>query len=169
MKYHVTVGERTIEVQLDGDRVIVDGRASVAHREPVPGTPLEQVMIDGRAFTLSLEPDGLGRWVAGVRGSRYDVTVVDERTHHVQALVGPGTVPVGQALKAPMPGLVVRVLVVDGDQVSAGQGLVVLEAMKMENELKATVAGVVKMVRATAGATVEKGQLLLEVGPPTVS
>jgi pyruvate carboxylase subunit B len=68
-----------------------------------------------------------------------------------------------------MPGLVVRVLVVDGDQVAAGQGLVVLEAMKMENELKATVAGVVKLVRAVAGATVEKGQLLLEVAPPTVS
>jgi biotin carboxyl carrier protein len=169
VKYYVTVGERTVEVQLEGDRVIIDGVASVVHREPLPGTPLEQVMIDGRAFTLSLEPDGLGRWVAGVRGSRYDVSVVDERTHHVQELVGPVAAPAGQALKAPMPGLVVRVLVVEGDQVAAGQGLVVLEAMKMENELKATGAGIVQSVRATAGATVEKGQLLLEVGPASVS
>lgn len=169
MKYYVTVGERTVEVQLDGDRVIVDGVVSMVHREPVVGTPLEQVMIDGRAFTLSLESDGLGRWVAGVRGSRYEVAVVDERTHHVRQLVGPGVAPSGQALKAPMPGLVVRVLVVEGDQVEAGQGLVVLEAMKMENELKATMAGIVKSVRAAAGTTVEKGQLLLEVGATIVS
>jgi biotin carboxyl carrier protein len=166
VKYFVTVGERTLEVRLEGDRAFVDGVASAVHREPVPGTPLEQVMIDGRAFTLSLEPGGMGRWTAGVRGSRYDVSVEDERTHHVRSLVGTATVPAGQLLRAPMPGLVLRVLVAEGDQVTAGQGLVVLEAMKMENELKALGPGVVKGVRAVAGTTVEKGQLLLEVGPP---
>jgi pyruvate carboxylase subunit B len=166
VKYFVTVGERTVEVQLDGDRVIVDGVASVVHRESIPRTPLEQVLIDGRAFVLSLEPNGIGRWVAGVRGGRHEVEVVDERTHHVRQLVGQAAATVGQSLKAPMPGLVVRVLVADGEQVAAGQGLVVLEAMKMENELKATGPGVVKAVRVAAGAAVEKGQLLLEVGPP---
>jgi len=169
VKYFVTVGGRTFAVQLDGDRVIVDGVASVVHRESVPNTPLEQVLIDGRAFVLSLEASGLGRWVAGVRGGRYEVSVVDERTHHVQQLVASTAVPAGHSLKAPMPGLVLRVLVSEGEQVSAGQGLVVLEAMKMENELKAGAAGVVRSVRAVAGATVEKGQLLLEVGPPAAS
>jgi pyruvate carboxylase subunit B len=166
VRYFVTVGERTLEVRLEGDRAFVDGVASVVHREPVPGTPLEQVMIDGRAFVLSLEPGGTGRWTAGVRGSRYDVSVEDERTRHVRSLMGTATVPAGQLLKAPMPGLVVRVLVAEGDQVTAGQGLVVLEAMKMENELKAIGPGVVTGVRAVAGTTVEKGHLLLEVGPP---
>jgi len=166
VKYFVTVGARTLEVRLEGDHAHVDGVASVVHREPVPGTPLEQVMIDGRAFTLSLEPDGLGRWTAGVRGSRYEVSVEDERAHHVRSLVGTTALQAGQVLKAPMPGLVLRVLVAEGDQVTAGQGLVVLEAMKMENELKASGAGVVRSVRAVAGNTVEKGQLLLEVAPP---
>jgi pyruvate carboxylase subunit B len=166
VKYFVTVGARTIEVRLEGDRAQVDGVESVVHREPVPGTSLDQVMIDGRAFTLSLEPDGLGRWTAGVRGSRYEVSVVDERTHHVRSLVGTAATAAGQVLRAPMPGLVVRVLVEEGHQVSVGQGLVVLEAMKMENELKATGAGVVRNVRAVAGSTVEKGQALLDVAPP---
>ena len=164
MRYFVTVGDRTVEVELDGERVVIDGVTSVVHREPVAGTPLEQVLIDGRSFMVSLEPNGLGRWVAGARGGRYDLTVVDERTHHVQQLVGAGTAVSGQSLKAPMPGLVVRVLVAEGDQVVAGQGLVVLEAMKMENELKAAGPGVVRTVRVAPGATVEKGQLLLEVG-----
>jgi pyruvate carboxylase subunit B len=169
VKYFVTVGERTIEVQLDGDRVIVDGVVSTVHRESIPRTPLEQVLIDGRAFVLSLEADGIGRWIAGVGGGRYEVSVVDERTHHVRQLVGSSAASAGQSLKAPMPGLVLRVLVAEGDQVSAGQGLVVLEAMKMENELKAAGAGVVRAVRVAAGATVDKGQLLLEVAPPGAS
>ena len=162
MKYFVTVGDRTVEVLLDGDRVIIDGLASVVHRAPVAGTPLEQVMIDGRAFTLSLEPDGLGRWVAGVRGGRFEVQVVDERTHHVQQLVGRGAGATGQSLKAPMPGLVVRVLVGPGQAVSRGAGIVVLEAMKMENELKAAADGTVKSVRIGTGEPVEKGQVLVE-------
>jgi biotin carboxyl carrier protein len=161
VKYFVTVGERTLEVRLEGDRALVDGVASQVHREPVPGTPLEQVMIDGRAFTLSLEPGGLGRWTAGVRGSRYDVSVEDERAHHVRSLVGAAGPQAGQILKAPMPGLVVRVLVEEGHQVTAGQGLVVLEAMKMENELHAPRMGTVSAVLVRKGDQVERGQLLV--------
>jgi pyruvate carboxylase subunit B len=63
-----------------------------------------------------------------------------------------------------MPGLVVRVSVSVGDRVEAGQGIVVMEAMKMENELRATAAGTVKSVNATPGTAVEKGALLVELG-----
>ena len=69
-------------------------------------------------------------------------------------------------LLAPMPGLVLRVSVAVGDSVSAGQGLVVVEAMKMENELRATTAGVVTAVRAVPGTAVEKGAVLIELAPP---
>jgi biotin carboxyl carrier protein len=60
-----------------------------------------------------------------------------------------------------MPGLIVRVSVSVGDKVEAGQGIVVMEAMKMENELRATAAGVVKSIEVTAGTAVEKGALLV--------
>jgi pyruvate carboxylase subunit B len=63
-----------------------------------------------------------------------------------------------------MPGLVVRLLVREGEQVQAGAGLVVLEAMKMENELKAPRAGVVQGIRVAPGQTVEKGAVLLQLG-----
>ena len=66
-------------------------------------------------------------------------------------------------LMAPMPGLIVRINVKEGDAVRAGQGLVVMEAMKMENELRASVNATVKRVAVTAGSAVEKGALLLEL------
>jgi len=64
-----------------------------------------------------------------------------------------------------MPGLVVRVTATVGERVVAGQGLVVIEAMKMENELRASAAGLVTAVRAVPGTAVEKGALLVELGP----
>jgi pyruvate carboxylase subunit B len=90
------------------------------------------------------------------------VEVLDERTRHIRSLVGAGKAPSGGgAVKAPMPGLVVKVLVEAGATVAAGQGLVVLEAMKMENEIKAMAPGVVDSVAVKAGQAVEKGAPLV--------
>jgi pyruvate carboxylase subunit B len=91
---------------------------------------------------------------------------VDERTRHIRSLVGAGkSQAAGGTVKAPMPGLVVRVLVQPGQTVAVGTALVVLEAMKMENELKAPVAGVVARVSATPGQAVEKGEILVTLAP----
>ena len=88
---------------------------------------------------------------------------MDERTRYIRGLAGSGDKARGLAvLKAPMPGLVVRVQVEAGATVSSGAGLVVLEAMKMENELRATTAGTVRVVRVRPGEAVEKGQVLVE-------
>jgi len=89
--------------------------------------------------------------------------VLDERTRHIRSLAGGGDQRrAAGVLKAPMPGLVVRVQVQPGEKVAAGDPLVVLEAMKMENELKAGAPGVVKSVRVAPGEAVEKGQVLVE-------
>ena len=163
MKYLVQVDGQVIEVELDGERVTLAGHTHHATLGPVAGTPLRQLMVDGRPVILSVESLGRGRWALTRAGDRLEVEVLDERTHHIRSLTGTGenrkTVDV---LKAPMPGLVVRVLTQSGDAVSAGTGLVVLEAMKMENELKASAAAVVKAVRVAPGEAVEKGQVLLE-------
>ena len=89
--------------------------------------------------------------------------MVDERTRHIRSLTGGADRQRGAgALRAPMPGLVVRILVEPGQAVARGGGLVVLEAMKMENELKAAADGTVKTVRVGTGEPVEKGQVLVE-------
>ena len=163
MKYIVSVGGRDVEVDVDGDRVTVAGANHHASLRPLPGTPARQLMIEGRPTVLTMRSSGRGQWSLGIGGERWDVEVLDERTRHIRSLTagaerkrGPGT------LKAPMPGLVVRILAEPGQPVSAGAGLVVLEAMKMENELKAPAAAVVRGVSVRAGEAVEKGQVLVE-------
>jgi biotin carboxyl carrier protein len=101
-------------------------------------------------------------------GERYEVEVVDERTRHIRSLTGSSDRGRGPGvLRAPMPGLVVRVQAQAGQAVSPGAGMVVLEAMKMENELRAASAGVVRAVRVAVGEAVEKGQVLVEFDAAT--
>lgn len=168
MKYFVTVAGREIPVEVDGRRVTVDGREVEAHLTAVPGTPLRHLLLDGASLTLATEAGEPGEWRLLVHGSRHEVQVVDERTRHIRSLTGGGAARSGAGqLRAPMPGLVVRVLVAVGQAVEPGQGLIVLEAMKMENELRATTAGVVAEIRSAAGQAVEKGQVLVEFTPGT--
>jgi acetyl/propionyl-CoA carboxylase alpha subunit len=170
VRYAVLLDGQVIEVEVDGDRVTIAGQPYTATLGVIPGTPLRQLLLDGRPTTLSVESLGRGRWALAPGGERREVEVLDERALHIRSLTGNGdrsrAVPV---LKAPMPGLVLRIQVVPGQSVPAGAGLVVLEAMKMENELKAPAAAVIKAVRVQPGAPVEKGQVLLEFEEPAGS
>jgi biotin carboxyl carrier protein len=166
VKYIVAIAGREIEVEVDGDQVTVAGRVVPAGLATVAGTPLRQLTLDDRVEAAAVERLGNGRWAVTRLGERHEIEVLDERARHIRGLTAGGDRPRGPAvLRAPMPGLVVRVQVEAGQTVAAGAGLVVLEAMKMENELRAAVAGVVRMVRIAPGAAVEKGEVLVEFDP----
>lgn len=165
MKYFVRVGAQEVVVEVDGDQVRVDERAVTAHLVTSPGSPVIRLLLDGERHELGVAGRVGGSWQLIDRGTVREIEAIDERTRHIRSLGGAGaTEASGGVVKAPMPGLVVRVLVAEGETVAAGQGLVVLEAMKMENELKAPAAGVVKTIRASPGAAVEKGSVLVELG-----
>jgi biotin carboxyl carrier protein len=170
MKYVVTVAGREVEVEVDGDRVTVGGDVRIAALRSIAGTPSRQLLLAGRPTVLTLRSAGRGQWTLGHAGDRWEAEVVDERTRHIRSLTaGAGAARGPATLRAPMPGLVVRVLVEAGQEVAAGAGIVVLEAMKMENELKAPSPGIVGAVRVGAGEPVEKGQVLVELREPTTS
>ena len=165
MKYVVDVGGRSVEVELDGERVRVDGTDVSASLSEVAGTPVAVLSIGDRVHRVLVTRDSTrGRYVLSLDGWRYDVEALDERARAIRQLSSSAAGPKGPApLVAPMPGLIVRVNVDVGASVQAGQGLVVMEAMKMENELRSASAGIVKAVRVAPGIAVERGTILVEL------
>jgi len=166
VKYFVQVGPRTYEVDVTGERVHVDGELIEAHLGAVPGTPLHHLLLGAASWTVAAEPlegaSGGARWVLSAVGERREVTVVDERAKQIQDVTGRrAAAATSGVVRAPMPGLVVRIEVQVGDRIGKGAGLVVVEAMKMENELRAAGAGVVTAVHVAPGAAVEKGAPLV--------
>ncbi|MGA2878376.1 MAG: biotin/lipoyl-containing protein [Bryobacteraceae bacterium] len=146
MKWQVAVDDRTIEI--DSGQL-----ASVTEVEP----GVYAVLLDGASFEIRLTETSQGL-SAEAGGRRFTVEVRDPRdtSRGFRGSVGSGR----QNVAAPIPGKVVRVLVKVGDVVDAGQGLVVVEAMKMQNEMKAARPGRVIEIRAHAGDTVAAGDTL---------
>jgi pyruvate carboxylase subunit B len=165
MRYLVRIGNEEHEVLLDGDGVHIDGEGVNAHAEQIDGTPVRLVTVGEEVHRVVVRPGASrGLYTLWLDGYRFEVEALDERTRAIRELSGAGAGPSGPApLKAPMPGLIVRINVQVGDAVQAGQGLVVMEAMKMENELRATAAGKVKSIVVSQGTAVEKGALLIEL------
>jgi biotin carboxyl carrier protein len=159
------VDDHEVEVSLDADLVQVDGRSVTAHVTELEGTPVRMVSIGDEVHrVVARRGSTRGRYTLWLDGFRYEVEALDERSRAIRELSGASAGPSGPApLVAPMPGMIVRVAVHVGDAVQAGQGLVVMEAMKMENELRATADGTVKAVLAQPGTAVEKGAVLLEL------
>ena len=166
MKYIVDVNGERVVVDLDGAHADVDGVRVAASLSAIEGTPVKLLRIGEQVHRLVVRRGASrGRWSLDLDGQRVDAEALDERMRAIRDLTAAAAASGPAPLMAPMPGLVVRVSVAVGDTVSAGQGLVVVEAMKMENELRASVAGVVTAVLAVPGQAVDKGALLVELGP----
>ncbi len=183
MKYFVTLPSgREREVDLVQDPkgrmvVVVDGEVVEADVvAPATSSTAASIRVDGKQVELWLEEQRAvvggvraPRWGGGssdfgviANGRRFFAKVESERSR-IQAAAKPQTGGEG-AVRSPMPGRVVRLLVAEGDDVALGAPAVVVEAMKMENELGAGRAGKVTKIHVAAGAAVESGALLVEVG-----
>lgn len=165
MKYVVDLNGTRHEVALDGDSVTVNGETVIAHLEDIDGTPVRLVTI-GREVHRVVARRGVARgtYTLWVDGYRFEGEALDERTRAIRDIAATSTKSSGPApVNAPMPGLVIRINIAVGDKVQAGQGVVVMEAMKMENELRASAAGIVKAIHAEVGKAVEKGTTLVEL------
>jgi biotin carboxyl carrier protein len=160
MIFDATVEGRTIRVEVRGKNgrytVSLDGRSLEVDLHEA-GRDFMSLLIDAQSYDVALEP----------RGTGYTVLLDDDALHVdlASAARGSGAAPKSTAsgparLTAPMPGKVVRILVEPGGEVAAGQGLVVMEAMKMENELRSPRGGRVKEILVREGQAVEAGALL---------
>ena len=165
MMYVVEVNGQRYNVEIDDGVAIVDGVKYSVSLHAVAGTPVRILGVNDAVHRMVLrERVARGRYRLWLDGHRYDAEALDARARAIRDMQASVAKPAGPApLRAPMPGLIVQLRVQPGDRVSAGDGLVVMEAMKMENELRAPAAGTVRAVHVSIGAAVEKGALLVEL------
>jgi len=141
------------QCRLDGKEIAIDA--------VLPRRDVLSILVEGQAFEIKRERTAtdLHLWVGPVR---YEAVLRDPRSLVSRRASGAGDAG-PRKLVAPMPGKVVRVLVSEGDEVEAGQGLIVVEAMKMQNEIKSPKKGAVRKLVASAGANVNAGEVLAVV------
>lgn len=170
MRYEIEVGGRTREVTVeragDGFAVALDGRIWHVDASRVDPYTLSLILDNegenGAGVEVTVVPGGIaGQFTIQVGAVPIAVTVDGRRQRRGQAEDAAGTGP--QRITAPMPGKVVRLFVKPGDAVTARQPLAVVEAMKMENELRAGGHGMVTEVHVREGLSVEAGALLIVI------
>ncbi len=147
--------DSAFEVRLEGKTYRVD---SVATNGSV-----RSLVIGGRQYEVAVRPASKGRYQVSYHGSFEEVEVLDPLSYLAQQGAARRERDVGQQVCAYMPGRVVEVHVSEGERVRAGQGLLVLEAMKMENEIQAERDGLVRQVLVAPGQAVEGGDPLLKI------
>jgi biotin carboxyl carrier protein len=157
--YRVSVGNREYVVDVTGDQVAVDGKPIQASLTSLNNGGLVLLRKDNRARELHILPQGNSAYAVMVNG-RHLIAQVEKgngktKKHTEQANQG--------AISAPMPGMVVDVLVKEGQRVDSGEPLVVLESMKMQMQLRSPFSGQVSRVVVDCRAQVEKGALLVQV------
>ncbi len=161
MKYYSRVGQSEYEIEIIDGKVLVDGEVIDVDMQESGGPEFYSLLYNGRSFEVLIEAERFNYGVT-LRGERFDVQVEDERTRRLNVGRTMVALPEGElAIRAPIPGLVVKVLTEVGQSVAVGEPLVLLEAMKMENEIRCIRAGVVRSINITAGQRVEQNAVLL--------
>jgi len=161
VKYYARIDNNEYEIEINEGVVLLDG-------EPVEvdmvrsGVPeLYSVLFGGGSYEMLVAADRFN-YTVNMRGEQFQVQVEDERARRLNRGRRLPTLPDGElAVTAPIPGLVVKLLVAVGESIEEGQPLVILEAMKMENELRSMRSGVIKEIVVAPGQRVEQNAVLL--------
>ena len=161
--YYVRMKDSEFKVAFEKDGVFVDGVPLPAELVPTAHKAFVKVRIHDQILAFPIDQnDEEMRFL--LSGREYIAQVEDERQRILRSLGSAGEeTGAGVTIKAPMPGLVVKVEVNVGDSIERGQGIAVVEAMKMENEVRAQGGGVVKDIRVKDGQAVEKGEVLVVI------
>lgn len=165
MKYIATVAglEYAIEIDQDGKIRIDDEPYEVDYRR-LPSGGVTSLLMNHRSLAAVVE-ERSDHWEVLIEGELYTVQVQDERAYRLSRLRSTGLSMDGEAaVTSPMPGIIVAVPVSEGQAVRQGDKVIILESMKMENELRAPCDGIVTHVHVSAGASVDKDQVLILIG-----
>jgi biotin carboxyl carrier protein len=164
MKYITTVGDQEFLIEIVDERhVSVNGAQYEVDFDSVSGQPVVSLLVNGKSYEAYVYEDEQALQVL-LHGRMFPVLVEDEREKRLRAAAGSRIAERGDYhLRSPMPGLVVAIPVGEGQEVQKGDVLVVLESMKMQNELKSPRAGLISRLRVKPGDSVDQHQTLLTV------
>ena len=161
MKYFAVVNGQEYEIEIENDQVFVDGEVIAVDVSRIGVPELYSILLNGYSYEVLVE-EKRQEYAVTLAGQQFHVQVEDERSRRLNAGRKGPLVPNGElVVKAPISGLVVKVLVQEGEDIPEDHPLVILEAMKMENEIRSLRAGVVRSVDVVAGQRVEQGAALL--------
>ena len=164
MRYLTTIEGHEYQVEiLDERHVVLDGEVYTVDFNAIDDQPVYSLLIDAKSFEAYVYPT-LDSWQVLLQGHSYPAQVLDERERSLRAAAGSSVSEREEfLLKAPMPGLVVAIPVNEGQQVEKGDVLLILESMKMQNELRTPRPGKITRLRVQPGDSVEQNQTMLSV------
>lgn len=164
MKYLVTVNDEKYEIEINQEGVVVvNGEERRVDFKSMGQHAIFSLIIDHQSFEAVVEQRD-GKYHVLIFGDLYEIDVTDERAQRLARAGGGMAEVTGEALlKSPMPGLIVEVPVAVGDEVKKGQTVIVLESMKMQNELKAPRDGVISRIDVSQGDSVEQNKPLITI------
>ena len=162
----LTVNDKnTFSVAEEGGQILLDGNA-VSWDVSAQANGIISVLLNGRSYAAIIEKvDRKAKEISlSINGQVYKVSIKEPID---QLLTNMGidlkAMQKAEPVKAPMPGMILKILVTPGQQINKGDGLVILEAMKMENVLKASATATVKAIKVSEKTAVEKGTVLIEL------
>lgn len=161
-EFKVTVNEKEFDIDLKSNHSAYVNETEYTIDLHRIGINQYSIIMNNQVFEINLKRDGLNQFEAECSHSNFTITVEDEKDQLLKRFnqLSEATHKI-ISIAAPMPGLVLKVEVEVGQQVNPGTGLIILEAMKMENEIRSIVSGVVKEIKVQEKTPVEKGEILL--------
>lgn len=166
MKFVVTLHNKhyTIDILPEENAILVNGEEIPINFQNVGDKTVYSLLLDGRSYEAIIDSPENNRWQVLLDGLLYDTEVLDEYMYRMRQATGEGDGGTGEfQLKAPMPGLVIKIPVEVGQEVEKGTILLVLESMKMQNELKAHHHGKVSAIKVKPGDSVNQNQVMMIV------
>lgn len=162
MRYQTTINDRTYDIEINNDgELFVNGEKRDVDFISLGGT-LYSIITQRKSLEALIDNQNNNEHEVLIKGRLYNVNVLDERDILLGSRRGDNFSASGEiSIKAPMPGLIVDVPVQEGDTVEKGQTLVILESMKMQNELKAPREGLIHRIGAKPGESVEQNKILI--------
>lgn len=167
MKYIASIDDKDFTVEIQGEhQILLEGQPVSINLESIDGRSLFSLLLNDVSYEVFVERRER-RYFVTIAGDRYEVQVEDARLKELRELAGAKHEEASEIqITAPMPGMVVDVIVEKDQHVSAGEGVIILEAMKMENEIRTPGAGIVENIRVSPGQTVNQGDVMVDLGPP---